>query len=73
MEIGRRIQADFLPKSIPDLEGWEIASCFEAAREVAGDFYDVFILLTMRKEDIKIEDVDVRKIKKGNKNPFGDN
>jgi len=44
MEIGRRIQTDFLPKSVPDLEGWEIASCFEAAREVAGDFYDVFKL-----------------------------
>jgi serine phosphatase RsbU (regulator of sigma subunit) len=44
MEIGRRIQADFLPKTIPDLENWEQASFFEAARQVAGDFYDVFKL-----------------------------
>nr|AFI78695.1 stage II sporulation E family protein [uncultured bacterium ws085G8] len=44
MEIGRRIQAGFLPGSIPDMENWEVASSFVAAREVAGDFYDVFKL-----------------------------
>jgi sigma-B regulation protein RsbU (phosphoserine phosphatase) len=44
MEIGRRIQADFLPGSIPDVENWQISGWFEAAREVAGDFYDVFKL-----------------------------
>jgi sigma-B regulation protein RsbU (phosphoserine phosphatase) len=44
LEIGRRIQADFLPEFVPDIENWEIASYFEAAREVAGDFYDVFQL-----------------------------
>jgi len=42
LEIGRRIQADFLPEYVPELENWEIASFFDAAREVAGDFYDVF-------------------------------
>lgn len=57
MEIGRRIQADFLPKSVPDLEGWEIASCFEAAREVAGDFYDVFKLTSSSHLAIVIGDV----------------
>jgi sigma-B regulation protein RsbU (phosphoserine phosphatase) len=44
LEIGRRIQADFLPEAIPEVDGWEIASYFEAAREVAGDFFDVFEL-----------------------------
>ena len=44
LEIGRRIQADFLPETIPEVDGWEIASYFEAAREVAGDFFDVFEL-----------------------------
>jgi sigma-B regulation protein RsbU (phosphoserine phosphatase) len=44
LEIGRRIQADFLPNSLPAAEHWEIASRFEAAREVAGDFYDLFKL-----------------------------
>ena len=57
MEIGRRIQADFLPTSIPDLDHWEIAACFQAAREVAGDFYDVFKLKTSRHLAIVIGDV----------------
>src|SRR5210317_1049281 len=57
MEIGRRIQADFLPKSIPKLQHWEVASCFEAAREVAGDFYDVFKLNTSGHLAIVIRDV----------------
>lgn len=44
MELGRRIQADFLPSSLPQLPGWDIAAVFRPAREVAGDFYDVFLL-----------------------------
>lgn len=44
LEIGRKIQADFLPVSIPQTDGWDVAPFFEAAREVAGDFYDVFQL-----------------------------
>jgi serine phosphatase RsbU (regulator of sigma subunit) len=42
LQIGREIQADFLPSSIPQPEGWEIRAHFKAAREVAGDFYDIF-------------------------------
>jgi serine phosphatase RsbU (regulator of sigma subunit) len=42
LEIGREIQADFLPAKIPQPEGWEIRAHFQSAREVAGDFYDVF-------------------------------
>ena len=42
MEIGREIQAGFLPKEIPQPGGWLINAHFQAAREVAGDFYDVF-------------------------------
>jgi len=57
MEIGRRIQAHFLPTSVPDPEGWEIASCFEAARDVAGDFYDVFRLTSSSHLAIVIGDV----------------
>ncbi|NIM95379.1 MAG: SpoIIE family protein phosphatase [Anaerolineales bacterium] len=44
LEIGREIQRDFLPAEIIQPEGWEIAAAFQAAREVAGDFYDVFQL-----------------------------
>jgi sigma-B regulation protein RsbU (phosphoserine phosphatase) len=44
LEKGRQIQKDFLPYNIPDLPDWEIAACFYPARQVAGDFYDVFPL-----------------------------
>ena len=44
LEIGREIQAGFLPNEIPEVDGWEIRPYFKAAREVAGDFYDVFHL-----------------------------
>lgn len=44
LEIGRRIQQSFLPSRIPQLENLELASHFEAAREVAGDFFDLFKL-----------------------------
>lgn len=44
LEIAREIQRDFLPFELPTAEGWEIATCFKAAREVAGDFYDAFLL-----------------------------
>ena len=57
LEIGRRIQADFLPEYIPEAEGWEIATYFEAAREVAGDFFDVFELEPEGKLAIVIGDV----------------
>ena len=44
MEKGRKIQRAFLPTSIPELPGWEIAFYFHPAREVSGDFYDAFLL-----------------------------
>ncbi len=44
MELGRQIQADFLPSQLPQPAGWEIAVSFNPAWEVAGDFYDVFDL-----------------------------
>jgi serine phosphatase RsbU (regulator of sigma subunit) len=42
MEIGRKIQAGFLPRALPEIAGWQIGAYFSAAREVAGDFYDAF-------------------------------
>jgi len=44
LEKGREIQQDFLPKEIPDSPHWDIATSFFPAREVSGDFYDVFDL-----------------------------
>jgi serine phosphatase RsbU (regulator of sigma subunit) len=44
LEIGREIQSGFLPEKLPLVNGWEIASFFKSAKEVAGDFYDSFQL-----------------------------
>lgn len=44
LQIGHQIQSGFLPKELPESSGWDIAAHFQAAREVAGDFYDVFRL-----------------------------
>jgi serine phosphatase RsbU (regulator of sigma subunit) len=44
LEIGREIQMSFLPDSLPQPAGWEIAASFHPARQVAGDFYDAFSL-----------------------------
>lgn len=42
LQVGRQIQSDFLPEDIPQPTNWELAARFQPAREVAGDFYDVF-------------------------------
>ena len=44
LQIGRQIQLDFLPEALPKVPGWEIDAKFCPAREVAGDFYDSFII-----------------------------
>src|SRR5512140_130707 len=44
LDIVREIQQGFLPPELPAVEGWESAAYFQAAREVAGDFYDAFTL-----------------------------
>ena len=44
LQIGRQIQAGFLPEVLPAPAGYEVAARFMPAREVAGDFYDAFML-----------------------------
>jgi phosphoserine phosphatase RsbU/P len=44
VQIGQQIQLNFLPERLPQPPGWEIAARFEPASEVAGDFYDSFLL-----------------------------
>jgi sigma-B regulation protein RsbU (phosphoserine phosphatase) len=44
LAIGRRIQLSLMPRRFPALAGWEIATAYEAAREVGGDFYDAFLV-----------------------------
>ena len=42
--VARRIQQAALPKEVPTLEGWQIAPFYQPAREVGGDFYEIFEL-----------------------------
>jgi predicted ester cyclase len=42
--VARRIQRASLPKEVPQLEGWQLTSYYQPAREVGGDFYDFFDL-----------------------------
>jgi serine phosphatase RsbU (regulator of sigma subunit) len=44
LAVAREIQLTLLPKHLPSVPGWEIASFYEAARHVGGDFYDFFDL-----------------------------
>lgn len=40
MQVAQEIQQALLPSDFPDLEGYELASHYEAAKEVGGDYYD---------------------------------
>jgi len=40
MQVAQEIQQTLLPVGFPDIEGYEIASHYEAAKEVGGDYYD---------------------------------
>ena len=42
LALGRRIQRSLIPLVPPAIPGYEVASHYEAAREVGGDFFDVF-------------------------------
>jgi serine phosphatase RsbU (regulator of sigma subunit) len=44
LEIGRQIQAGFLPEQLPQPAGWHLDMLFVPARQVGGDFYDAFMM-----------------------------
>ena len=39
-QVARQIQRELLPEATPELDGWELTTYYEPAREVGGDFYD---------------------------------
>ena len=57
LDIGREIQASFLPEELPRVAGWEIAASFSPARQVAGDFYDAFPLGSGARFAVVVADV----------------
>jgi sigma-B regulation protein RsbU (phosphoserine phosphatase) len=46
--LARQIQQTFIPESLPQFENWELAARWKTARQVGGDFYDVFELTDKR-------------------------
>ena len=42
LEKGRHMQRTFLPEQMPDIPGWKIDACFYPAKQVSGDYYDIF-------------------------------
>jgi GAF domain-containing protein len=44
VQLARQIQQTFIPESLPEFENWELAARWKTARQVGGDFYDVFDL-----------------------------
>jgi serine phosphatase RsbU (regulator of sigma subunit)/putative methionine-R-sulfoxide reductase with GAF domain/anti-sigma regulatory factor (Ser/Thr protein kinase) len=44
VQLARQIQKTFLPEHLPEISGWNLAATWITARQVGGDFYDVFEL-----------------------------
>jgi sigma-B regulation protein RsbU (phosphoserine phosphatase) len=44
LSMAHEIQRSLLPRRLPALPGYDVAASWQSAREVAGDFYDVFKL-----------------------------
>lgn len=57
LEIAREIQSSFLVTDYPQPEGWEIATHIRPARQVSGDFYDVFPIATSKQIALILADV----------------
>ncbi len=56
LEMARKVQADLLPRNMPQIEGWQISAYWNPARMVSGDFYD-FIPLPDGRLGLVIGDV----------------
>ena len=48
IQLARQIQQTFIPESLPQFPDWELAARWKTARQVGGDFYDVFQLPNSR-------------------------
>jgi len=57
LAIARKIQFSFLPADFSQVDGWNIDARFHSAREVAGDFYDVFPVSSGKRLGFVVADV----------------
>ena len=44
LQMARDVQASLLPQRLPEIPGYSLAAEWRSAREMAGDFYDIFAL-----------------------------
>lgn len=44
LQMGREMQRALMPQTMPVFAGYDLAATWQAAREMAGDFYDAFLL-----------------------------
>lgn len=56
MHLAKEIQQTLLPAEFPEMEGYEIASFYEAAKEVGGDYYD-FVEIDRNRMGVVVADV----------------
>jgi sigma-B regulation protein RsbU (phosphoserine phosphatase) len=56
LQVAREVQSNLIPRSTPDLPGWQFSSLWQPARQVSGDFFD-FIPLPGDRLGIVIADV----------------
>ncbi len=56
LQVAQMIQKNFLPRVVPELDGWDVAADYRPARAVGGDFYD-FIELEAGRIGLVIGDV----------------
>lgn len=57
LNIARTIQASLLPQTLPQVPGWDVDAYFCPARQVAGDFYDIFPIEDGKKFFFVVADV----------------
>jgi sigma-B regulation protein RsbU (phosphoserine phosphatase) len=57
LEMAHDIQQELLPSAFPVLPGYELATYWDSAREVAGDFYDCFLVEDGQRMGVVIADV----------------
>jgi len=48
VQLARQIQQTFIPQTLPQYPAWQLAARWQTARQVGGDFYDVFELPNRR-------------------------
>jgi serine phosphatase RsbU (regulator of sigma subunit) len=44
LKVAREVQAGLMPRDMPEIPGFGLAGAWHPAREIAGDFYDIFPL-----------------------------